>query len=122
MKRNKMWAAVALPLLVGSATLTAAPSAGAATTGTAACTHPSWRDVDTGTGYLLNRDGSAPLRSGPNAECSVNITVFSGRLSYDCYVVNSAGNTWTHAKYDDTGTRGWIYDGNLNDGGAQTPC
>ncbi|CAL9676518.1 hypothetical protein SUDANB105_07926 [Streptomyces sp. enrichment culture] len=45
-------------------------------------------------------------------------------FTYDCYVVNDLGNTWTHgtAYYSGRNWQGWIYDGNLPDGGSQVPC
>lgn len=113
-----MWTAVALPLLVASATLTAAPPASA---GTAACTHPSWSNKDDGSGFP--RDSSELLRTGPNSGCPAVADVpDSRRLYYHCYTVNSAGNTWTHARIDGTQINGWIWDGNLSDGGSTKRC
>ncbi|MEU6669245.1 SH3 domain-containing protein [Streptomyces sp. NPDC046727] len=120
MKRTKVWTAVALPLLAASATLTAAPSAVAAAGDSSSCTHPAWSNNDSGYGYV-NGD-SAPLRTGPSSDCPVTATVYSARLYYHCYVTNAAGNTWTHARIDGTQVSGWIWDGNLTNGGATEHC
>ncbi|MFE4455670.1 SH3 domain-containing protein [Streptomyces sp. NPDC056796] len=118
--RRKMWTALALPLLAASATLVSAPTAGAAAAGADACTHPAWANNDSGSGYVSG--SSAPLRTGPNAGCPTTATVYSAKLYYHCYVVNAEGNTWTHARIDGTQINGWIYDGNLSNGGAVKPC
>ncbi|MEU4181025.1 SH3 domain-containing protein [Streptomyces sp. NPDC026589] len=113
-----MWTAVALPLLVASATLTAAPSASA---GSAACTHPSWVNKDSGSGYgqqLYER-----IRTGPSSDCPMTTWVPSSqRLYYHCYWNNSAGNNWTHVRVSGTEVNGWIWNGNLNDGGSRKQC
>ncbi|MDX3185230.1 SH3 domain-containing protein [Streptomyces sp. NPDC052071] len=118
--RRKLWTALALPLLAASATLVSAPTAGAAVAGAEACTHPAWSNKDAGSGYISG--SSAPLRTGPNEGCPTTATVYGAKLYYHCYVVNSAGNTWTHARIDGTQINGWIYDGNLNDNGATKAC
>ncbi|MEV0097376.1 SH3 domain-containing protein [Streptomyces sp. NPDC050738] len=120
MKRQKFWTLAALPLLAAGATLTMAPSASASATDAAACTHPAWSNKDAGSGYISG--SSAPLRTGPNEGCPTTATIYGAKLYYHCYVVNSAGNTWTHARIDGTQINGWIYDGNLNDNGATKPC
>ncbi|MER5745253.1 SH3 domain-containing protein [Streptomyces sp. NPDC059913] len=120
MKRTKLWTSLALPFLVASAAIVSAPAAGAATTGASACTHPAWSNKDAGYGYVSG--SSAPLRTGPSADCPTTATVYSAKLYYHCYVVNSAGNTWTHARIDGTQINGWIYDGNLTNSGALKAC
>ncbi|MFF1465467.1 SH3 domain-containing protein [Streptomyces sp. NPDC058330] len=120
MKRSKLWTSLALPFLVASATLVAAPVASAAASGTAACTHPAWSNKDSGSGYVAG--SSAPLRTGPSADCPTTATVYGALLYYHCYVTNSAGNTWTHARIDGTQINGWIYDGNLTNSGAVKHC
>ncbi|MFD4661740.1 SH3 domain-containing protein [Streptomyces halstedii] len=118
--RTKTWAALALPLLAASATMISAPAAGAATTGAAACTHPGWSNPDDGYGYV--KGSSAPLRTGPNAGCPTVATVYAAKLFYHCYIINSEGNKWTHARIEGTQFNGWIYGGNLSNGGATKPC
>ncbi|GHJ93349.1 MULTISPECIES: SH3 domain-containing protein [Streptomyces] len=120
MKTNKLRTALVLPFLVASATMVSVPVAGAATSGAAACTHPAWSNKDAGYGYVSG--SSAPLRTGPSQDCPVTATVYGARLYYHCYVVNSAGNTWTHARIDGTQINGWIYDGNLSNSGALERC
>nr|WP_237524323.1 MULTISPECIES: SH3 domain-containing protein [unclassified Streptomyces] len=100
--------------------MVAAPVASAATSGTAACTHPAWSNKDSGSGYVAG--SSAPLRTGPSADCPTTATVYGALLYYHCYVTNSAGNTWTHARIDGTQINGWIYDGNLTNSGAVKHC
>ncbi|MCX4554005.1 SH3 domain-containing protein [Streptomyces sp. NBC_01387] len=118
--RHKLLTGFALPVLAVSATLVSAPTAGAATATAAACTHPGWANKDAGYGYVSG--SSAPLRTGPNADCPTTATIYGAKLYYHCYVYNSAGNTWTHARIEGTEISGWIYDGNLDDGGATKPC
>ncbi|MFJ9893612.1 SH3 domain-containing protein [Streptomyces sp. NPDC091280] len=115
--------AIAIPLFLGPLALITAPVASAASTGAlSSCRTHSWSNKDSGTGNAL--PPSAPLRKGPSSHCSVNGTVYSAsKLQYDCYVVNSAGNTWTHARLDvPLGLSGWIWDFNLDDGGSTKRC
>ncbi len=68
------------------------------------------------------KGSSAPLRTGPNAGCPTVATVYAAKLYYHCYVYNSEGNKWTHARIEGTQFNGWIYGGNLDDGGATKHC
>ncbi|MFE6101038.1 hypothetical protein ACFVQ4_13835 [Streptomyces laurentii] len=62
--------------------------------------------------------GSAPVRKGPYGECDPVGTIPSGgSVSVNCYVTNSYGNTWSYIR-----GYGWIYDGNLRNGGSTHPC
>lgn len=121
MSSRKAWA-LGLAALCSAASLAATPSAMAGETAAAAtCTHPKWSDKDSNTGTIKGYTNS-PLRTGPNAGCptagwpSVDETLY-----YDCYVRNSAGNTWTHmqTKYGETG---WMPDVNLDDHGSSQLC
>ncbi|MFE4212759.1 SH3 domain-containing protein [Streptomyces sp. NPDC056844] len=89
MKKTKTWTALALPVLVASAVLTAAPSAGAASVGTqAALTCKGY-----GKGGVTN--ASTPVHTGASASASVTSHIAAGRtvhLYYEC--INSAGNLW----------------------------
>lgn len=119
MKMTKLGTMAALPLLVASAGLMAtAPAAGAATSAAAACTHPAWQNKSGGEGTAAG--SSALVRTGPSADCAVTAEVgTSVTLFYHCWVTNSAGNKWTHVRIDGTQINGWVYNGNLDDGGSQ---
>ncbi|MFV0131871.1 hypothetical protein ACLGIH_01095 [Streptomyces sp. HMX87] len=68
---------------------------------------------------------STALRPGPYADCTPSISLPGGtQFTYDCYVSNRLGNTWTHgtAYYSSRYHKGWIYDGNLPDGGSLKLC
>ncbi|WP_234345227.1 MULTISPECIES: SH3 domain-containing protein [Streptomyces] len=120
-KRARLAAAVAAPLLLSGATLTAtAPAASAAPTGADACTHPGWSNKSPGKGTA--KGGDAKVRTGPSQDCAVTATVgTSVVLQYHCWVQNSAGNKWTHVRIDGTQINGWVYNGNLDDGGSVHP-
>jgi hypothetical protein len=108
MKRRAL-AMVAAPILALAAMVVVAPSA------SANCGSHSSTNRDPTTGSTI---GWVMFRSGPHASCSgiqINRVV-----NYDCYVFNESGNTWTHVRFD--GRRGWIYDGNLLDGGSNYIC
>lgn len=36
--------------------------------------------------------------------------------------MNEVGNTWTYVTVRATGAQGWVYDGNLTNGGGFVPC
>ncbi|MFI7273253.1 SH3 domain-containing protein [Streptomyces sp. NPDC049879] len=120
--RAKLAAAV-LPVAFAATSLVAAPAATAGETGALACQHPGWSNKDSATGRISG--STAPLREGVNAECSNLRTVVGGdTIYYHCYAVNSAGNTWTHVRVRSQGADyyGWIYDGNLANGGSTKHC
>ncbi|MEU2510476.1 SH3 domain-containing protein [Streptomyces syringium] len=121
-KRVKFAAAVAAPLLLSGATLTAtAPTANAAPTGADACTHPGWSNKSPGKGRTKN--GRPPIRNGPNKGCTVLFWTGGHHvLQYHCWVKNSAGNKWTHVRVEGEGIEGWIYNKNLDDGGSVHPA
>lgn len=85
----------------------------------AACNHPAWSNQDAGSGYGV---GSQPVRTGPSSDCGVVFYTGTGRLLYHCYYVNGAGNRWTHVRLEGTNIEGWIYGGNLTNGGATHRC
>lgn len=109
MKRRAL-AIVAAPILALAAMVVVAPSAAAS------CGGHSWSNRDPSVGSTI---GWVMFRTGPHASCSgfqVNRT-----FNYDCYVFNESGNTWTHVRATGLGG-GWIYDGNLLDGGSNYIC
>ncbi|WP_225804031.1 hypothetical protein [Streptomyces sp. NK15101] len=62
--------------------------------------------------------GSAPIRVGPYDACTAVSTKPSGTaITVNCYVTNSYGNTWSYVRGS-----GWVYDGNLRNGGSPHPC
>lgn len=85
----------------------------------AVCGGTSWRNVDPATGSAPD---PAPIRTGPAARCRNILTAVPGAtLRYDCFVVNGAGNRWTHVST--TGQAlGWIYSPNLSNGGSRVRC
>ncbi|MFB9908746.1 hypothetical protein [Allokutzneria oryzae] len=125
MRNSRKWAATVLPLMITSAVLAVAPSASAAPAGAAACTSHRWSAKDSNWGTTKDNTGG-PIRSGPHSSCSVVIwPTIHTKLFYHCYVRNEAGNTWTHVRPDQpngTTLQGWVYDGNLDDGGSLKPC
>jgi hypothetical protein len=117
----RLLSAIAAGAMAVLAPVAIAPVASAQTDTVTSCTHPSWSDKDTATGSVT-KDGTI-MHTGPNADCPQVVLVHtSAVLEYDCYVLNSSGNTWTHVYARDTGLRGWIYDGYLNDGGSIKLC
>ncbi|MFJ8863486.1 SH3 domain-containing protein [Streptomyces sp. NPDC102451] len=98
MKKTKTWTAIALPLLVASAVLTAAPSAGAASAGTLATSGGvSTQATLTCKGYGKAgvTNARTPVHTGPSGSATVTGYIAAGRtthLYYEC--INSAGNLW----------------------------
>ncbi|WP_129840979.1 SH3 domain-containing protein [Streptomyces sp. RFCAC02] len=104
-----------------------APGAVAAESAAAACTHPSWSNRDAGVGSLEGSRYEAPLHSGPNAGCPVvGEALFHMDIYYHCYVINSAGNSWSHVRaynrFDGESINGWIWDEYLDDFGSTRAC
>jgi hypothetical protein len=104
----------------------AAPAAQAAGTGASAvtCGNVYWPhdDYDDGAG-TVTKSGSAAVHTGPYGDCTVVGYVANGtRVSYDCYVFNDYGNTWTWIRDANGSSLGWIYDRYLSNGGATEPC
>ena len=89
------------------------------------CTH-SYSDKDKhGTGHIDNISGVVPLRRGPYTECAtVEYVIATDTLYYHCSVVNSNGKEWTNVRVVILGTDyvGWIWNGNLDDGGSPYAC
>jgi hypothetical protein len=89
------------------------------------CTH-AYSDKDKyGTGHINTVSGVVPLRRGPYVDCAtVQDVIATDTLYYHCYVVNSNGYKWTNVRVVILGTDyvGWIWNGNLDDGGSQYPC
>jgi hypothetical protein len=118
MKLQKSLTACAATLLMaGSWVVVTAPPAAAA------CSGHSWRDVDT-TGGHTKSGTKKPLRVGPHSSCTIDWYIAGGNpVVYHCYIRNSAGNTWTHLHFkNQSSIRGWMYDGNLSDGGSNKRC
>jgi hypothetical protein len=104
-----------IPVMLIGVPLAGMPSAGAAT-----CTHPAWQNLSPGAGKA--KTAGTPLRTGPYEACAVVRTVGTSiDLFYHCWVENSYGNKWTHVRVANTETSGWVYNGNLNDGGSVHP-
>lgn len=109
MRRRRGLALIAAPVLMLSAMVATAPAA------LASCGSHSWSNKDPSGGSTI---GWVALRSGPHVDCAS--TQRNGYFDYDCYTFNEVGNTWTHVRL---GTlSGWIYDGNLQDGGSNHLC
>lgn len=120
--------AAVIAVLTGP-TLTSVSAQPAGNAAPLACQQRSHQALDT-----YNNGGvtgsSAPVRSqGPNAGCTIDGYIGAGiRLHYHCYVVNSAGNTWTWVRVVGESIAGWVYDGNLlpkpgqSVGGSTVPC
>jgi hypothetical protein len=104
--------ALALPLLAGGLVVANTQTA------SAACAHPAWQNRSSGAGKMKS---TSPIRSGPAEGCSVTKSVgTSTDLFYHCWVQNTAGNKWTHVRIASGTTEGWVYNGNLNDGGLSS--
>lgn len=64
-----------------------------------------------------------PVYNGPRSTCTLVYTVDIGvRMDYHCYTFNTYGNTWTYMRFPDFGVFGWVWDGNLSNGGSTVPC
>ncbi|MFI7273252.1 SH3 domain-containing protein [Streptomyces sp. NPDC049879] len=125
-RRAKLAAAV-LPLAFTATSLVTAPAATAGEAGADACQkNVDWSNKDSGIGFINNtKYVSGPLRTGPNAGCPAVETLWAGNAAYyHCYVLNSAGNTWSHVRIVVGGTsyNGWIWDEYLDDGGSTKLC
>ncbi|MFF8955594.1 SH3 domain-containing protein [Streptomyces sp. NPDC014894] len=120
-RTTKLFTSVAASLLLAGATLTvAAPAAGAADTGSAACPNPAWSNKSPGKG--TPKGASALIRVGPSADCAVAYEVGTAVvMQYHCWVTNAAGNKWTHVRVDNTNYEGWVYNERLDDGGSVHP-
>ncbi|MFR9723454.1 SH3 domain-containing protein [Streptomyces sp. MS19] len=125
MGRRSGIAAAVLPLALVTAGLAGAPAAVAGESGADACTHPAWSNQDPGTDELRGSETEAPVRSGPNAGCGTVGYLHYETVSLDCFVVNSAGNTWSHIQFTSSiGKKisGWIYDPHLAGNGSGYYC
>ncbi|MFI1869503.1 hypothetical protein [Streptomyces jumonjinensis] len=87
--------------------------------GAANCSSHSHRDIDPGGGNTVS--ANTLRRSGPHNTCGSN-PVGSTGVDYHCYTLNEDGNTWTWVTVRATGAQGWVYDGNLTNGGSTYPC
>ncbi|GGZ58549.1 hypothetical protein GCM10010387_60550 [Streptomyces inusitatus] len=120
-KRTRFLAAV-LPMIAAAGLVTAAAPAQSATSasGPLGCSNHPWSNKDSDSGQVTS---SSLVRPGPHASCGETARVYPGEvLYYHCYVTNESGNTWTHLRISGTNIQGWVYDGNLNDGGSTKVC
>ncbi|MFH8607017.1 SH3 domain-containing protein [Streptomyces sp. NPDC018029] len=112
-------------LLAGGSVTTAqaAPAGGEppswTPSGVQSCSSHSHRDIDPGGGETVSTQ--TLRRSGPHNTCGSN-PVHSTAVNYHCYTTNESGNTWTYLTVRSTGAEGWVYDGNLTNGGSTYPC
>jgi hypothetical protein len=106
----KAGAALAITPLVAAVGLVAA--AGPAS---ASCNFHSSRNIDPGGGSTR---GTVYLRPGPHENCGG--TLRNGYFDYDCYTYNEVDNLWTKVRIN--GVEGWIWNGNLLDGGSNYLC
>jgi hypothetical protein len=120
--RRFLASAAAIPVIAGGLVLVTPGAAEAATCG------QSWtnKDPGSGAGITIASEGqyTIPRHSGIYGDCPVKGYLSTGvKLQYDCYRVNSYGNTWTHLHLDGyPDVRGWVWDHYLNDGGSVYPC
>ncbi|MCC8242757.1 hypothetical protein [Saccharothrix luteola] len=94
----------------------AAPVEAAAVT----CGNAHWpHEVEDGrTGAVRAAAAPAAVHTGPYGACTVVGYLGDGvPIQYDCYVVNSYGNTWTWVH-----GFGWVFDDYLVGNGAYYPC
>ncbi|MEU1601981.1 hypothetical protein [Micromonospora matsumotoense] len=86
------------------------------------CRQHSHTAKDNTEGTVTKAD--TPLRlAGPYSDCPIVGYLQPGvRLVYHCYVLNDVGNTWTWVRKPGTETWGWVYDGNLANGGSYVRC
>ncbi|GIF13974.1 hypothetical protein FHX34_105472 [Actinoplanes teichomyceticus] len=66
---------------------------------------------------------TAPARTGPYGQCTEVGTIAQETfVLYDCYVTNGYGNTWTWVRSEEGRSLGWVWDKNLQYGGAGERC
>jgi hypothetical protein len=122
LSRRFLASVVVIPTVAGGLVLVTPGVAEAVTCG------QSWTDKDPGggEGITIASEGqyTVPLHTGIYGDCPVYATVSTGvHLKYDCYRVNSYGNTWTHLHMDGyPQVRGWAWDHYLNNNGSNYPC
>lgn len=110
-------AALSAPASAAQAAVAAEPPSGVPE-GILSCTH-SHRDIDPTSGEATST--SVLRRSGPHSTCGGN-PVRGIVLDYHCSTNNEAGNKWTYVTVRNTGASGWVYSGNLTDGGSEYEC
>ncbi|MFE7529150.1 SH3 domain-containing protein [Kitasatospora sp. NPDC057542] len=123
MHRSAKRTATALLLAAGTliVPLAAAVPAGAAPTAALAACNVSYGDKDGSSWHKSSKNG-VNMRSGPSTGCAVLGVSYSTQLiDYHCYVSASDG-TWTYARNDATGVKGWIRDDLLTDSGSRVRC
>jgi hypothetical protein len=120
--RRFLAGALVVPAVAGGVVLLTPGVAEAATCG------QSWSNKDPGggAGITIPSQGqyTFPLHTGIYGACQVTSTVSTGvHLNYDCYRVNSSGNTWTHVHLaSNPNVTGWAWDHYLDDGGSNYAC
>jgi hypothetical protein len=104
--------AAALVLTVGGALTTVVGVAGSAMAVDCSTAH---QNLSPGQAYA---ESGAPVRTGPHEACT-KVWTGPGSIDLDCWVVNTAGNTWWRVRVTgDTTTQGWIAKSNLYPGGG----
>lgn len=104
----------AVVVSIGTTSLLAAPASAATS-----CTRPSHVNVSSGSGHGT-KAGGTPIRVGPYSSCGIVRSVGASRLLYyHCWRLNALGHLWTHVRIAGTEVRGWVYNANLDDGGAR---
>jgi hypothetical protein len=90
-----------------------------------ACSAPPTPDPDDyNPGTATVNRATAPLRSGPYAECGVRATLQRGwNMTVYCYYKNVPyGNTWFYVSAYPDWTNGWIYYSNVSFTGVISEC
>jgi hypothetical protein len=115
-RRRLLTAAATLPLVVGLLVT------GSSTASASSCWQPAWTDKDkSGSGTVTN--APTAMHIGPEGGCQVIEEIYPGAtLWYHCFVINSAGHSWTNVRISGSNISGWIYDAYLNDGGSNYFC
>jgi len=81
-------------------------------------------DVDHGAYRTGTTGNGARMYNGPHSTCGQVDYIYPWEvLDYYCYTRNDAGNDWTLLRSTTSpNSVGWIYDGNLADGGSKVMC
>lgn len=102
-----------------SAGLAATGMAVAAPAGASTCqkSHPN---LSRGSGSA-SKPGGTPLWSGPSSTCrNIRHIPRGAKLFYHCWRFSPENNLFTHVRIAGTQRTGWVYNGNLSDGGLHS--